>query len=108
MPFVSPNDADRFAAEARGALARMIKTRARHYARRPTALEALYPGLSQAAPDRLAAIGAHLVERETRSPRRWFGFGGEVTLVNAKAAHLLGRARRRAARKGIEARHSSG
>ena len=85
-----------FAAAARRAACHLVKTRARHYARRPWSLDALYPGLSTAPPHRLVAIAAHLVEREACSPRRWFGFGGEVSLVNARAALLLGRALRRA------------
>ncbi len=80
---------------ARRSVQSLIKTRARHYSRRPGALEALHPGLSMAEPTTLVAIAEHLVERERRSPRRWFGFGGEVGLVNAKAALLLGRAQRR-------------
>lgn len=72
-----------------------IKARARHYGRWPGALEALHPGLAAASPSTLVAVAEHLVERETRSPRRWFGFGGEVSLVNARAALLLGRAQRR-------------
>ena len=80
---------------ARGSVRSLIKARARHYARRPGALEALYPGLSMAGPLTLVAIAEHLAERERLSPRRWFGFGGEVGLINAKAALLLGRAQRR-------------
>ena len=86
-------------ATARRAATHMVKVRARHYDRRPMALEALHPGLSGATTPTLIAIAEHLVERETRSPRRWFGFGGEVTLLNARAALLLGRARRRAETK---------
>jgi len=88
---------DPFAAAAARAAAHMIKSRARQYLRRPLTLEALYPGLSHADPQKLIAISAHLIERESRSPRRWFAFGGEVNLVNAKAAHLAGRALRRQA-----------
>lgn len=91
------SDADLTAAAARVAC-HLVKTRARAYARRPWTLEALFPGLSTAPPETLVAISAHLVERERRSPRRWFGFGGEVNLVNARAALLLGRALRRGAR----------
>ncbi len=87
---------DTIAAAARRAASHMVKTRARRYAQRPSALDALYPGLSRADPVTLVAIAEHLVEREIRSPRRWFGFGGEVSLLNARAALLLGRARRRA------------
>jgi hypothetical protein len=80
---------------ARSAAAARIKARARSYARRPMALEPLYPGLACASAATLIAVVEHLVERESRSPRRWFGFGGEVSLLNAKAALLRGRARRR-------------
>ena len=86
------------AAAARRSIAHTLKARARRYGRWPQALDALYPGLGRAPPDTLIAVAAHLVERETSSPRRWFGFGGEVTLVNARAALLLGRALRRFAR----------
>lgn len=96
-----------FGAAACRAASHMVKTRARHYARRPTALEALHPGLSMAAAKTLVAIAEHLVERESRSPRRWFGFGGEVSLVNARAALLLGRVRRRAERAGMTAANSA-
>lgn len=84
-------------AAARRVACHLVKTRARAYARRPLTLESLYPGLSTASPATLVAIAAHLVERERHSPRRWFGFGGEVNLVNARAALLLGRALRRGA-----------
>ena len=90
------SDALDLAAAARRAACHMTKTRARHYARRPCALEALYAGLSMAGPATLVAIAEHLVEREQTSPHRWFGFGGEVSLINARAALLLGRAQRRA------------
>lgn len=92
-----------YGADARRAVSHMIKARARLYARKPMALDALHPGLSCAAPATLIAIAEHLVERETMSPRRWFGFGGEVSLINARAAHVLGRAQRRAMRR-VESR----
>ena len=82
-------------AAARRAVAYRIKAQARLYARRPMLLERLHPGLACASAATLVAIGEHLVARERASPRRWFGFGGEVTLVNACAVHLLGRTRRR-------------
>ena len=83
------------AAAARRAVCHVIKARARRYERRPAMLEALHPGLSIAEPATLVAIAEHIVERERGSPRRWFGFGGEVSLVNAQAALLVGRTRRR-------------
>lgn len=88
---------DPYVAAATCAAAHLIKVRARHYARQPLALEALYPGLSHARPDKMVAIATHLIERESLTPRRWFAFGGEINLVNARAACLLGRALRRQA-----------
>ena len=82
---------------ARRAVCHTVKTRARQYLRHPARLEALYPGLSLAPAATLVAVAEHLVERERASPRRWFGFGGEVGLTNARAALVLGRALRRAA-----------
>jgi hypothetical protein len=86
-------------AQARRAAIHLIKMRARHYARRPQGLDCLLPGLSMSSPETLIAVAEHLVDRESRSPRRWFGFGGEVNLVNARAALLLGRTNRLAASK---------
>ena len=83
------------ASDAAAAAAQLVKGRARFYGRRPMALEPLYPGRGSACATTLIAIASHLVEQEARSPRRWFGFGGEVNLVNARAALLLGRALRR-------------
>ena len=83
------------ASAGRHAACHMLKARARFYARRPAALDALHPGLASASPATLVAVATHLVERESLSPRRWFGFGGEVGLVNARAALLLGRTLRR-------------
>ena len=91
-------DSEDFGAAARRAVAHRVKMQARLYARRPMMLEVLHPGLASASTAALVAIGRHLVERERASPRRWFGFGGEVNLLNARAALLLGRALRRAER----------
>ena len=86
---LNPSDHDPDAAmrcAARSAAAERVKARARVYARRPMALEPLYPGLACASAATPIAVAEHLVERESRSPRRWFGFGGEVSLINARAA----------------------
>jgi hypothetical protein len=83
-------------AQARRSAAHQLKIRARAYAKRPMALEALYPGLAAAQPKTLIAIAEHLLESERQAPSRWFGFGGEVKALNAKAALLYGRALRRA------------
>ncbi len=78
-------------AQARRTAAYMLKRRARDYARQPMQLEILYPGLAVATPDVLIAVAAHLLKNERKNPRRWFGFGGEIGALNAKAAMLLGR-----------------
>jgi hypothetical protein len=90
------NADEAIAARARRAAAYMVKCRARDYARRPMALESLYPGLAAARPEALIAVAEHLLEIERKNPRRWFGFGGEVKALNAKAALLLGRTMRKA------------
>jgi hypothetical protein len=91
-----PQDrAEALRARARRTAAYMLKCRTRDYARRPMALETLYPGLGAARPETLIAVAEHLLDIERKNPRRWFGFGGEVKALNAKAA-LLGRALRQA------------
>lgn len=90
-------------AAVRRSIAHMMKSRARHYRRRPSALESLFPGLSIAPSATLIAVASHLVERERLSPHRWYGFGGEVTMMNARAALLLGRLRRRCERAQMSA-----
>ncbi len=88
-------------AQARRSAVHMVKCRARDFARRPFDLENLYPGLAVARPNSLIAIAEHLLATAARDPQRWFGFGGEVKALNAKAALLLGRfLRRREARRG--------
>lgn len=74
----------------------LIKERARAYAGSPLLLEAVWPGLSSAAPETMIAIANYLIACEKASPRRWMGFGGEVPLLNARAVLLLARARRMA------------
>jgi hypothetical protein len=93
-PPASQEAAEAIAAQARRIAAHLVKCRARDYARRPMRLETLYPGLAAARPEALIAVAEHLLEIERLNPRRWFGFGGEVKALNAKAALLLGRALR--------------
>jgi hypothetical protein len=73
----------------------LIKERARAYAKHPITLENVFPGLSAAAPETIIAMAKHLIAAERNAPRRWFGFGGEVPILNAKAVLLSGRALRR-------------
>jgi hypothetical protein len=73
----------------------LIKERARSYAKRPMMLENVFPSLSAAAPETIIAVAKHLIAAERNAPRRWFGFGGEVPILNAKAVLLSARALRR-------------
>ena len=84
---------------ARRSAIHRLKCRARDFARHPFELENLYPGLAAAAPEAIIAIAEHLLAAAARDPQRWFGFGGEVPAINAKAALLLGRSLRRRQRK---------
>ena len=77
----------------------LIKHRARAYAKRPMTLETVIPGLAAAAPETMVAVAKQLIETERQAPRRWFSFGGEVPILNAKALLLYARARRRAAKE---------
>ena len=86
-------------AQARRTAVFLIKHRARAYAKRPMTLEAISPGLAAAAPDTMVAVAKHLIETARQAPRRWFGFGGEVPILNAKAVLLLARVLRRAMRE---------
>jgi hypothetical protein len=77
----------------------LIKERARAYAKRPMSLENVIPGLSAAAPETIIAVAKNLIALERNAPRRWFGFGGEVPILNAKAILLSARALRRDKRR---------
>jgi hypothetical protein len=88
---------DAIRAQARRSAAHMLKRRARDFAKRPFDLENLYPGLAAASPNLMIAIAEHLLTMEAHAPQRWFGFGGEVKMLNAKAVLLLGRCLRRRA-----------
>ena len=73
----------------------LIKDRARAYVKRPMTLKNVFPGLSAAAPETIIAAAKNLIAAERNAPRRWFGFGGEVPILNAKAVLLSARALRR-------------
>jgi hypothetical protein len=89
-------------AQATRTAVHLIKDRARTYAKRPMTLETAFAGLSAATPETMIAVGRHLIEMERQTPCRWFGFGGEVPIINAKAIVLFGRALRRA--RGVDHR----
>lgn len=58
---------DALAAQVGRTAAHMVKCRARDYARRPMALEILYPGLAAARPEALIAVAEHLLEMERKN-----------------------------------------
>lgn len=99
LSFPSCDPADAVRAQARRTAAYMVKNRARDYARRPMQLEILYPGLAVAEAKTLIAVATHLLSIARTNPQRWFGFGGEISALNAKAALLLGRTLRRRAKR---------
>jgi hypothetical protein len=75
-----------------------IKNRARAFLKCPMALDALLPGLTErAAPDAILTLAKQMMVKERDTPRRWFGFGGEAPMLNAKALLLYGRILRRTA-----------
>jgi hypothetical protein len=85
-------------AGARRSAALILKAAARKYLRNPLLLDILHDGLSMAAPAELIETGHHLVARERMIARRYFGFGGLVPAVNARAVILVGRWKRLADR----------
>ncbi len=95
-PTPDPGSPAAFDSIARSAVAALVKRRARALARDPASLDHVLPGLSCALPETLIAVARQSLDAERRNPQRWFGFGGEVRALNAKALLLLGRARRRA------------
>jgi hypothetical protein len=58
-------------------------------------VENVSKGLSAAAPETIIAVAKHLIAVERNAPCRWFGFGGEVPILIAKAVLLSARALRR-------------
>ena len=98
MPNHSParaNDEAVLRVQATRTVVDLIKDRARDYAKRPITLENVSQGLSAAAPETIIAVAKHLIAVERNAPRRWFGFGGELPILNAKAILLSARALRR-------------
>ena len=94
-PPASANVEAALRAQATRTIVGLIKDLARAYLMRPMRLENVFPGLSAAAPETIIAVAKHLIAAEKNAPRRWFGFGGEVPILNAKAVLLSARALRR-------------
>lgn len=91
-------------------IAGLVKDRARAFARRPWTLDMVRQGLADASPEAMIVMARQLLDRERRNPSRWFGFGGEIPALNARAVLVLARARRRGERRspdGLEIRKRS-
>jgi hypothetical protein len=78
-------------AKARHAAFAMIKRRARLFLDQPLRREAVAAGLWCASPECLIETGRTMLDNERKYPRRNYGFGGEVTSINASALIVLGR-----------------
>ncbi|MGH9676045.1 MAG: hypothetical protein ACRD36_03000 [Candidatus Acidiferrum sp.] len=80
------------AAQAKETALAMVHDQARRYALKPRLLDALDPKsakqLSELTPRQLRYRIAILIGVEVSTPRRLHGFGGEVPLINLKAAAL--------------------
>jgi hypothetical protein len=92
-------------AQATRTAVELVKDRARAYAKRSRTLENVFPGLSAAVPETIIAVAKHLIVAERNAPCRWFGFGGEVPILNVKAVLLSARALRRDKRRARKRAH---
>lgn len=63
-----------------------IAARAAEFAATPKWLATLRPGLTAAAPAEMIAMIDDEIARELARPRRRIGFGGEVPMINLRAA----------------------
>lgn len=79
-------------AQAKRAVRLAVKDRARAYAMHPRDLDALCIGFSALYPKQLVNA---LSEKEWVTGYRWFGFGGEVPVINLRGAMLYARWSRR-------------
>jgi hypothetical protein len=84
-------------AQAKRTALDLTKHRARAYLTRLLIEETYFPEVLWTAPDQIIAVAKRMIAAEKSVPRRWFGFGGEAPLLNAKALLLCGRVLRRAA-----------
>ena len=87
---------------------RLVKARSIYFWQYPAFLDSIAPGLCRASPEEIIAAARRVIERERLLPRRWLGLGGEVPLINARAAELLGRLRRRSDGGGTKSPSPSG
>jgi hypothetical protein len=83
-------------AQAKRTALDLTKRRARAYMMRLLTEETYFPEALDAAPDQIIAVAKRMIAAEKSVPRRWFGFGGEAPLLNARALLLCGRVLRRA------------
>ena len=78
----------------------LIKIAARRYMLAPSLLDNLCAGLSYLSPKAMVDATKSLFAYELKyRPRRWFGFGGEIPVINRKAACIYARLLRAQAHK---------
>jgi hypothetical protein len=78
-------------AQARRTVPREIKRGAHRYALCPSLLDSIECGLSRLTPRAMTARLKHLLAEEIATPRRMFGFGGYVPMLNLKSALVYAR-----------------
>jgi hypothetical protein len=74
------------AAAARATAEALIEARANKFALRPSLLDVIEAGLAARSPRKMRARILELIDEELTMPRRYFGFGGEIPLMNLNAA----------------------
>lgn len=89
-------------AKARKTGVELIKLAARRYMLAPSLLDSLCAGLSYLSPAAMVNATKTLFAHELKyRPRRWFGFGGEIPIINRKAACIYARLLRAQSHKRI-------
>ena len=77
---------DMLTVQARKTVETIIDARAEKFALQPSQLDIIEPGLSRRTPRKMRARIIELIDAEFCTPKRHFGFGGEIPLMNLSAA----------------------
>ena len=77
---------DMLTVQARKTVEAIIDARAEKFALQPSQLDIIEPGLSRRTPRKMRARIIELIDAEFCTPRRHFGFGGCVPLLNLSGA----------------------
>lgn len=86
MPNALANTRAALEAQAAATARIAIEMRARRFAADPELLDMIEPGLSKLRPRQLRNRIGVLIGEQLGTPRRWHGFGGEIPLINLRAA----------------------